>query len=183
MCRSEDYNRTTTKRRDICDFWAWLRKSEDFSEFPKNDSLRRKACPCRLHKIFSYTLAAATPRSLCDLSVGRGRGAASAIPRDPGSDTALRAHLPEGRADMTGCRRRQPNESGRGSALTVADPRTHGLCRHSGLRFCLCSPSVIVYGNTLRLNFPGEWRYIDGLGDRYHRRENVIWEMSDQETW
>jgi len=79
---------------------------------------------------------------------------------------------------MTGCRRRLPNESGRGSALTVAHQRTHGPSRHSECRFCLCCPSLIVHGNTLHLNPLGEWRYIYGLADWYHRRENVIWEMS-----
>ena len=39
--------------------------------------------------------------AICDLPTGRGGGAASAVPNDPGSDSTVRSHPPEGRANMT----------------------------------------------------------------------------------
>ncbi len=96
--------------------------------------------------------------------------------------SALRVQPVE--SGSTGCRRRQPNTSGSGSALTVAHPSTQRLSQHSERRFCLCSPSAIVPGSTLHLNFRREWWYIYGLGDRHRRREKVVWEMSaNMSSW
>ena len=117
-------------------------------------------------------------RSLCDLPVGQGRGTASAIPRDPGPDSALREHLPEGRADMMGYRSRQPNESGRGAAGIVTNPGTNRLSGHSEGRFCFYSPSVVRQSSILNLHSPGEGWHNGRLGSRLCCRAGSIWEMS-----
>ena len=60
-------------------------------------------------------------------------------PSDPGSDTAIRSDPPEGRADMTQCRRGQPNESGRGDAVTIDNLGTKRVFGHPECRF---APSI-----------------------------------------
>jgi hypothetical protein len=64
--------------------------------------------------------------------------------------------LPEGCADMTGCRSRQPNESGRDSAIRIADPGTNRLSEHRGWRFSANPPSFVGPLSILHLNAPGE---------------------------
>ena len=118
-------------------------------------------------------------RSLCDLPVGQGRGTASAIPRDPGPDSAFREHLPEGRADVMGYRRRQPNESGRDSTIAIASPGTDRLPEHRGWRSSANPRSFAGPLSILRLNAPGKRRYIHGIEDRRCCRIKAMWEMSD----
>jgi len=78
------------------------------------------------------------------------------------------------------CRRRQPNESERGDAMSVDNLGTKRLSGHPKHRFCLNPPSVGVQGSLLHLNSAGKWWYIHTLGDWRCCRAKVIWEMSAQ---
>jgi hypothetical protein len=122
------------------------------------------------------------PRSICDVPTGGGRGAPWPVPSDSGSDTAIRSDPPEGRADMTGCKTGQPNESGRGDAVTIDTSGTKRLCRHPECRFApLDSTSVVVPSGIPKLELPKRRRYI-GSQESGAVAGKVIWEMSAQEV-
>ena len=88
---------------------------------------------------------------------------------------------PEGRADMTGCRRGQPNESGRGDAVTIDTSGTKRPFRHPECRFGLDPTSVVVPWGILKLEFPRGRGYI-GSQESGAVAGKVIWEMSGKDN-
>ena len=107
---------------------------------------------------------------------------ASAVPSDSGSDSTVRCHRAEGCTNMTGRRRRQSNEGGRGAAGTTTNLGTNRLSGHSECQFCFYSPSVVRQLSILNLHSPGEGWHNGRLGTRRRCRAGVIWEMSDTAT-
>jgi hypothetical protein len=130
-------------------------------------------------------LQSSVPRSLCHISIGRSRGAASAVPYDPGADTAIRDPPTEGCADMTECRRRQANESGRDRAIGIADRATNRLSEHREWRFSanprsFAGPQSILHLNALeRGGIFMEWKSGDAAERRPYGISRVLEIMSD----
>jgi hypothetical protein len=84
----------------------------------------------------------------------------------------------EGRTDMSRCRRRSLNESGRAAAVTIACPGANRLSRHFACRFCLYFPSVVLQGSILPLNPLRDWGHVCTFTGGHRSRAKVLWEMS-----